>query len=178
MLLFVYGNVMAASLGTYIAAGGRQSPLQAFKSIFRLPLIYAAALALGVNTLAVPIPASVLDAADLIGKAGPILAINPARGTSLAHPPPRPQFGGSVRRHWCQGPVGAGDWHRPDAAHRRGGARCATLLLLCSCLPTAINALILTVRFDARPDLLGGILIGSTLWSPLGLSILLYWIGP
>ena len=34
MLLFVYGNVMAASLGTYIAAGGRQSPLQAFKSIF------------------------------------------------------------------------------------------------------------------------------------------------
>ena len=50
------------------------------------------------------------------------------------------------------------------------------VLLICSCLPPAIHALILTVRVDARPDLLGGILIGSTLWSPLALSVMLYWI--
>jgi len=88
MLLFVYGNVTAASLGTYIAAGGRQSPLQAFKSIFRLPLIYTAVLALAVNALAVPIPVSILDAADLIGKAGPILAII-LLGVQVSHIPTR-----------------------------------------------------------------------------------------
>ena len=87
------------------------------------------------------------------------------RSPSLAHPHPRPQLGRPVRRHWCQGFVGAGDWHRLDAAHRRAGA-VRDVLLLCSCLPTAINALILTVRFDARPDLLGGILIARLCGSP------------
>ena len=132
MLLFVYGNVTAASLGTYIAAGGRQSPLQAFKSIFRLPLIYAAALALAVNALAVPIPVSILDAADLIGKAGPILAIILLGVQGFAHPHPRSQLGGPVRRYWCQGSAGASDWHRPHAADRRAGrgARRAVAVLL------------------------------------------------
>ena len=176
MLLFVYGNVMAASLGTYIAAGGRQSPLQAFKSIFRLPLIYAAALALAVNALAVPIPASFLDAADLIGRAGPILAII-LLGVQVSRIPIRGRssvalYGGIGAKVLLGPAIGIGLTLLIGA---QGAVR--DVLLLCSCLPTAINALILTVRFDARPDLLGGILIGSTLWSPLGLSILLYWIG-
>ena len=175
MLLFVYGNVLAASLGIYIAAGGRQSPLQAFKSIFRLPLIYAAGAALAVNALAVPIPVSVLAAADLIGRAGPILAIIllgvqvariPIRGRSAA------LYGGIGAKIVVGPAIGIGLTLLVGA---EGAVR--DVLLLCSCLPTAINALILTVRFDARPDLLGGILIGSTLWSPLGLSIVLYWIG-
>jgi len=51
------------------------------------------------------------------------------------------------------------------------------VLLICSCLPTAINALVLTTRFNARPELLGGILVGSTLWSPLNLIAVLYWLG-
>ena len=176
MLLFVYGNVLAASLGTYIAAGGRQSPLQAFKSIFKLPLIYAAALALAVNALAVPIPDSVLDAADLIGRAGPILAII-LLGVQVSRIPIRGRssvalYGGIGAKVLLGPAIGIGLTLLIGA---QGAVR--DVLLLCSCLPTAINALILTVRFDARPDLLGGILIGSTLWSPLGLSILLYWIG-
>lgn len=176
MLLFVYGNVLAASLGIYIAAGGRQSPLQAFKSIFRLPLLYAAALALAVHALAIPIPTSVLAAADLVGRAGPILAII-LLGVQVARIPVRGRrsaalYGGIGAKIVLGPAIGIGLTLLIGA---QGAVR--DVLLLCSCLPTAINALILTVRFDARPDLLGGILIGSTLWSPLGLSIVLYWIG-
>lgn len=174
MLLFVYGNVMAASLGTYIAAGGRQSPGQAFKSIFRLPLIYTAALALAVNVLAVPIPASMLDAAELIGRAGPILAII-LLGVQVARIPLSGRrstalYGGIGAKVLLGPAIGIGLTLLIGA---QGAVR--DVLLMCSCLPTAINALILTVRFDARPDLLGGILIGSTLWSPFGLLILLYY---
>ena len=175
MLLFVYGNVFASSLGVYIAAGGRQSPLQAFKSIFKLPLIYTTALAIGVNVLAIPIPESLLDTADLIGKAGPILAII-LLGIQVSHIELRGNNSaalyGGIGAKVVIGPVlGIG-------LTLAIGAEGAILdvLLICSCLPTAINALILTVRFDARPDLLGGILIGSTLWSPLVLSAVLYWI--
>ena len=56
MLLFVYGNVFGSSLGVYIAAGGRQRPQQALSSVFKLPLIYTAALAIGINAWAYPFP--------------------------------------------------------------------------------------------------------------------------
>ena len=176
MLLFVYGNIFASSLGVYIAAGGRQSPQQAIKSVFKLPLIYTAAIALSINALAVPIPASILATANLIGKAGPILAII-LLGVQVS---PVQLTGGSsailcggIGAKILLGPaIGIGLTWLMGA---EGSVR--DVLLIASCLPTAINALILTVRFDARPDLLGGILIGSTLWSPLGLAAVLYWIG-
>ena len=176
MLLFVYGNIFASSLGVYIAAGGRQSPLQAFKSIFKLPLIYTAVVAIGVNVLQIPIPTSVLDTANLIGKAGPILAII-LLGIQVSRIQLRGNdstalYGGIGAKILLGPAIGIGLTLAIDA---EGSVR--NVLLICSCLPTAINALILTVRFDARPDLLGGILIGSTLWSPLGLSAVLYWIG-
>ncbi|MGY8827563.1 MAG: AEC family transporter [Candidatus Latescibacterota bacterium] len=176
MLLFVYGNVFASSLGVYIAAGGSNSPGQAIKSVFKLPLIYTAALALTLNALAVPIPASILDTANLIGKAGPILAIIllgiQVSRIQLTESSTTALYGGigakillgpimGIGLTWCMGAEGP----------------VRNVLLIASCLPTAINALILTVRFDTRPDLLGGILIGSTLWSPLGLAAVLYWIG-
>jgi predicted permease len=176
MLLFVYGNIFASSLGVYIAAGGRQSPQQAIKSVFKLPLIYTAAIALSINALAVPIPASILATANLIGKAGPILAI-----ILLNVQVSRIQLAGGSAAILCGG-IGAKILLGPAIGigltwlmGAEGSVR--DVLLIASCLPTAINALILTVRFDARPDLLGGILIGSTLWSPLGLAAVLYWIG-
>jgi predicted permease len=176
MLLFVYGNIFASSLGVYIAAGGRQSPQQAIKSVFKLPLIYTAAIALSINALAVPIPASILATANLIGKAGPILAII-LLGVQVS----RIQLAGGSAAILCGG-IGAKILLGPAIGigltwlmGAEGSVR--DVLLIASCLPTAINALILTVRFDARPDLLGGILIGSTLWSPLGLAAVLYWIG-
>ena len=176
MLLFVYGNVFASSLGVYIAAGGRQQPQQALLSVFKLPLIYTAALAIGINTWGLPIPEWVLRTSDLIGKAGPILAIV-LLGVQMSRiridSEQKAVLGGAILAKISIGPlIGVGLTFLIDA---QGAVR--DVLLICSCLPTAINALVLTTRFNARPELLGGILIGSTLWSPLNLMIVLYWLG-
>ena len=176
MLLFVYGNVFASSLGVYIAAGGRQQPQQALLSVFKLPLIYTAALAIGINTWGLPIPEWVLRTSDLIGKAGPILAIV-LLGVQMSRiridSEQKAVLGGAILAKISIGPlIGVGLTFLIDA---QGTVR--DVLLICSCLPTAINALVLTTRFNARPELLGGILIGSTLWSPLNLMIVLYWLG-
>jgi len=176
MLLFVYGNVFASSLGVYIAAGGRQQPQQALLSVFKLPLIYTAALAIGINTWGIPIPEWVLRTSDLIGKAGPILAIV-LLGVQMSRiridSEQKAVLGGAILAKISIGPlIGVGLTFLIDA---QGTVR--DVLLICSCLPTAINALVLTTRFNARPELLGGILIGSTLWSPLNLMIVLYWLG-
>lgn len=176
MLLFVYGNIFASSLGVYIAAGGRQRPLQALSSVFKLPLIYTAALAIGINAWGIPIPESVLTTSDLIGKAGPILAIV-LLGVQVSRiridGGQKAILGGAIVAKIVIGPlIGVGlTW----IMNAQGAVR--DVLLICSCLPTAINALVLTTRFNARPDLLGGILIGSTLWSPLSLLAVLYWLG-
>ena len=50
-------------------------------------------------------------------------------------------------------------------------------LLVCACLPTAINALLLAVKFDARPNLVGAILVGCTLLSPITIGIALVCFG-
>jgi predicted permease len=176
MLLFVYGNIFASSLGVYIAAGGRQRPLQALSSVFKLPLIYTAALAIGINAWGIPIPESVLTTSDLIGKAGPILAIV-LLGVQVSRiridGGQKAVLGGAIFAKITIGPlIGVGLTLLMDA---QGAVR--DVLLICSCLPTAINALVLTTRFNARPELLGGILIGSTLWSPLNLIAVLYWLG-
>ena len=176
MLLFVYGNVFASSLGVYIAAGGRHQPQQALLSVFKLPLIYTAALAIGINTWGLPIPEWVLRTSDLIGKAGPILAIV-LLGVQMSRiridSEQKAVLGGAILAKISIGPlIGVGLTFLIDA---QGAVR--DVLLICSCLPTAINALVLTTRFNARPELLGGILIGSTLWSPLNLMIVLYWLG-
>ena len=176
MLLFVYGNIFASSLGVYIAAGGRQKPWQALSSVFKLPLIYTAALAIGINAWGLPIPEWMLSTSDLIGKAGPILAIV-LLGVQVSRirvdSEQKVVLGGAILAKISIGPlIGVG---LTFLIGTQGAVR--DVLLICSCLPTAINALVLTTRFNARPELLGGILIGSTLWSPLNLMAVLYWLG-
>ena len=176
MLLIVYSNIFASSLGVYIAAGGRQQPQQALSSVFKLPLIYTAALAIGINAWGLFIPEWVLSTSDLIGKAGPILAII-LLGIQVSririNGDQKTILGGAILAKITIGPlIGVGLTFLIDA---QGAVR--DVLLICSCLPTAINALVLTTRFNSRPELLGGILVGSTLWSPINLMAVLYWLG-
>ena len=50
-------------------------------------------------------------------------------------------------------------------------------LFVYACLPTAINFLLLSVRFNARPDLVGGVITGTTLLSPITVTAVLLWLG-
>ena len=176
MLLFVYTNITASSFGVYIAAGGRQRPFQALISVFRLPLIYATLLALLVNGLDLALPSRLLHMGELIGKAGPTVALVVLgiqffsirlRGNSA-----RQLYGAIAAKFLLVPALGI-------ALTFLIGARGVTrdILLISACLPTAINALLLTVRFDARPNLLGGVILGTTLLSPLTISAVLLWLG-
>ena len=126
--------------------------------------------------MGLPIPEWMLSMSDLIGKAGPILAIV-LLGVQVSRirvdSEQKVVLGGAILAKISIGPlIGVGLTFLIGA---QGTVR--DVLLICSCLSTAINALVLTTRFNARPELLGGILIGSTLWSPLNLMAVLYWLG-
>ena len=176
MLLFVYSNIFAGSLGVFIAAGSRKPPLEALANIFKLPTIYAIFAALIVQYIGISVPLFFLDWATIVGKTGPILAII-LLGVQLA----RINTGGicdntllfwSIVAKVVIGPLIGITLAWLITAE--GMIR--EVLFIASCLPTAINALLLSTRFKTRPELLGRILVGSTLWSPINLLIVLHWL--
>lgn len=176
MLLLVYNEIMSSSLGVYIAAASRQNLRQALASVFRLPLIYAVLLALLVHALSLSLPPALLVAGESIGKAGPLVS-TVVLGLQLANIPLRGQLSATlgaslVLRVLAVPALGVG-----LALMLGAQGLMLQLLLVCACLPTAINVLLLAVRFDTRPELLTGILLGSTLSSPLAIAAVLAWLG-
>ncbi|MFH1566605.1 MAG: AEC family transporter, partial [Gemmatimonadota bacterium] len=176
MLLTACSNITAGSIGVYLAAGGTRSSLQALGSVFRLPLVYALALALAVHTWGVSIPPRLLEMGHLVGMAGPTIALVvlgiqlsaiAGRGANL-----RLVAAGTAAKLVLGPALGIG---LALALGAEGLTR--QTLLIYSCMPTAINGLLLAVRFQARPDLLGGILVGTTLLSPLAVTAVLAWLG-
>jgi len=176
MLLFVFSNILSSTLGVFIAAGSNKPAVEALTDIFRLPLVYAVFAALIVEYFGISIPSFFLDWASLIGKTGPILAII-LLGVQLAHVNTEKPcnntliFGGILAKVVIGPLVGITlAW----LINAEGVVR--QVLVIASCLPTAINALLLSSQFKARPELLGRILVGSTLWSPINLLIVLHWL--
>jgi len=177
MLLVALSNISAGSVGVYIAAGGTRSSLQALASVFRLPLIYALLLALIVHGLDLHLPEQVLTVGHAVGMGGPMLALV-VLGIQLAGIDVR---GGQLRlvagvtlAKLLGGPaLGIG----LAAALGARGVAWQTLLIY-SCMPTAINGLLLAVRYGAHPELLGGILVGTTVLSPLTITAVLALFGP
>ena len=175
-LLVVLNNITHSSFSVYIAAGGRQSPLASLLSVFRLPLIYAVVLALVLNVLSVQLPDWVLDVALLVGKAGPQLAIIVLgvqlcslsfRGVAPSH------FALGIAARSVAGPalgIGLTLLLGADGVVR-------DVLLLYSCLPAAISSLLLAAHHGTRPNLVGAIILGSTLISPITITTLLVIIG-
>lgn len=175
-VLLVCSNINASSLGVYIAAGGGTSPLKALVSIFRLPLIYAVVLALAVNLLGLPIPDRVLSLATLIGKAGPQVALI-VLGIQISSMGFRGLRSkgvlGITAAKLLVGPalgIGLALLLGADGLLRN-------VLFVYACMPTAINFLLLSVRFNARPDFVGGVILGSTLLSPITVTAVLLWVG-
>ena len=176
MLLVACSNIGAGSFGVYIAAGGTRSSLHAMLSVFRLPLIYALLLALLVHALGLDLPGRLIEMARLIGMAGPTVAIV-VLGIQISRITRRGGdarlIAGGIAAKLLLGPaLGIG-----LALLLGAEGLTRSILFLYACMPTAINGLLLAVRFRARPDLLGGILTGVTLLSPLTVTAVLYWLG-
>jgi hypothetical protein len=174
-LLVAMNNISGSSVGVYIAAGGKQSPWEAFQSIFKLPLIYGVIFGLGFSWLDVQLPERLLDFLLQIGKAGPIAAMVvlgiqfsrlSLRGTGSG-----PLYGG-IASKLLLGPV----FGVMLAILLGAEGVVRDTLFVYACMPTAISVLLLSMRYDTRPDLVGGIIFGSTVLSPLTVLAMLFYL--
>ena len=176
MILVVCGNVFMGSFGVYIAASGHQEGRQAFASVFKMPLIHAVWLALLVHALDLDLPPRLLALADMVGRAAPPLGMI-VLGIQISAIPLRggegsgALYGASAVKILLVPALGV-----LYALFLGAEGLVRHTLLLGACLPTAINYLLLAVRFDTRPDLVGGIVLLSTLISPFTIALVLWFI--
>lgn len=165
-LLVAMNNISGSSFGVYIAAGGRHGTLQALLSIFKLPLIYGVIFGLSFSWLNIEVPERLLDFLLQIGKAGPVTAMV-VLGVQFSRLNMRstwsgPMYGGVITKLILGPLVGV-----MLALVLGADGIIRDTLYVYGCMPTAISVLLLSMRFDTRPDLVGGIIFGSTILSPL-----------
>jgi len=170
-LYVLFNAVLTNSLGVFIAARGRESTWSAVTTVFKMPLIYAVALAMVIRFFHIQKPQFFFRAVELLQQGCvPLLLI--ILGIQISKT--------RIAKNW----------------HKLAGVLFLRLLispaltfLICrllginglllkviiiqSAMPVAISSIILAIKFDTRPNYVANVVVVSTLASILTLSLIL-----
>jgi predicted permease len=175
MICYVTDNITINSVGVYIAARGRTSPVQAFAQVFRNPAVYAVPLGLLVNRLGVALPAPLMTSLEMMSRAAvPTMMV--VLGMQLAAMP------GDQGNRLA---IGFASLIRLVAAPllgivlvtlmgMTGLARQVAILEVA--VPTAVLASIVAARYNTEPGLVAGAVLVTSLASLVSITLLLSWM--
>jgi predicted permease len=171
VLFFTVVAAQTHTLAVFIAARGTARSRDAVWNVFRLPLVYAFTFGFLANQFGLVLPAPIVKAVELTGNAAvPVLLT--VLGIELSR----------IQIQQDRGAIGIATIARlaiaPLVAFALTGALGITGITRAVCIiqasmPTAVNATILAVEFDARPNLVAGTVFVSTVASVITLTILL-----
>ena len=175
VVLVLAVNIVQVTVGVYLAAAGRLSPKQAIMSIFRLPLIYAFVAAFVVLGFGIEVPDPIMRPMVMLGDAA-IPAGLVVLGVQLT----RVHLGNAwknvgvitVTRLVISPLVGLGLVFLLGIT----GDMRLTLVIEAG-MPTAINAGLLAIEFDTKPEFVAGAILVTTLASAVTLSALITLLG-
>jgi malate permease and related proteins len=71
----VPSSIMMFTVAVYFAARGRMSGRKALTAVFKLPLVWAAGIALAIRLLGVTLPAPILKPINMLGTAAPVVMV-------------------------------------------------------------------------------------------------------
>ena len=171
LVYYVAAATMANTFGVFFASRGSVSSLEAFRNVFKVPLMYGALLGLVINIGEITLPATLEKATDILADAA-IPGMMTVLGMQLAHLSVRGRvrliFLASATRLLI-GPVIA--FTLATLLGMSGLARQSTIVE--ASMPTAVMAGILATQFEADSEFVTSVIIVSTLSSILTLSVLL-----
>jgi predicted permease len=173
-VFFLTGAVLTFVLGSYIAAAGRRSPLQALVGVLKMPIIYAAVTALLLKISHVDLPTMLARPVALLsGAALPTMILILGMQLERAKLPKRiGPLAIAIATSLLVAPVvalGLCHWLGLD-----GPARQAAVTL--SAMPVAVSTTILALEFDVEPDFVTGAVFLSTILSPFTLAPLIAYL--
>lgn len=170
-VFFLTGAVLTFVVGSYLAAAGRHTAKDALIGILKMPIIYAAIIALIVKSSDVTLPAMILRPVTLLsGAALPTMILILGMQLERAKWPTRVlPLAVGIGTSLLVTPVialGLCAWLGLD-----GPARQAAVTL--SAMPVAVSTTILALEFDVEPDFVTGAVFVSTILSPFTLAPLI-----
>jgi predicted permease len=167
-LLFVIISLFQNTLGIYIVSRRRD-----WREIFRLPLIYVTVLGLAFNLGRIPIPDVIFEPLRMLGHSTiPLMLVSlgyrlrDLRTMTWGH-----SLGGAMLRMLGGLATGYAVVALLDA---EGVNR--QLILLYSCLPSAVINFILTEKYQEDPDLAASIILLTTVFSVVAIPAVLWLI--
>lgn len=173
-VFFLTGAILGMTLGGFVAAAGRRSPLDALSGLLKLPVIYAAAAAAVVVTLGLHVPAAILRPVSLLRDAAlPLMIL--VLGMQLERAVLPKRFGitsvgvlvsllaSPLMALWMTSLFGV-----------TGPARQAVVIL--SSMPVAVMTTIIAIEYDVEPDMVTSAVFLSTILSPFTLAPLIAYL--
>lgn len=164
-------SMLTYSVAAFFAAKGRTDWRSAVLSVLRLPLIWAALIALVVRLLGVTLPPFVMKPIGLLAN-GAVVVVILLLGMQMAGIRLRGSLvktGVTTLLRLVASPaiaLGVVALFRPDPLT-------AKVLVLESAMPAAVNTVLLAVQFDAEPDQVSGATLATTL---LSLVTVTFWV--
>jgi predicted permease len=175
LIYFVTGALLTNTFGVFIASRGHTKASTSILNIFKIPMIYAIAVALAVNATGFAVPDALFKPLQMAGDAAiPVMLI--LLGVQLAKTSwgeQLPLISVAVSVRLIGGAV--------------VGLALASLMGLTSvtrqvCVvehstPTAVTTSILATEFGTEPEFVTGVIFASTLASIATMTFLVAWIG-
>jgi predicted permease len=174
VIYYVVSSILVYSLGIVVASSGRASLRQTLAGVFRVPVVYAVALAIVLRLAGLELPDTILRAVQLLsGAALPVMLV--VLGLQLAEVR-RPDnlrmvMAASVFQLLSGPAVGL---LLALVLGLAGPARQAGVLE--ASMPTAVITTILAVEYDIDPLFVTGMVLVTTLLSPLTLAPLIAYL--
>jgi hypothetical protein len=174
VVYFVISSILSYTLGAFVASNGTQSLKESLRSVVRLPHMYAVLAAFAVKLLGVGVPDLIFGPVNLMGQAAiPVMLV--VLGMELAQTAPRSNstnwvlvaLSSAIKLLFPIVPVVL-------LSNLIGlGVLARKVTLVQACMPTAVLAVIFTVKFKGDSQFVTNVIIVATLVSVATLTLLL-----
>jgi hypothetical protein len=174
VVYFVISSILSYTLGAFVASNGTQSLKESLRRVGRLPHIYAVLAAFAVKLLGVGVPDLIFGPVNLMGQAAiPVMLV--VLGMELAQTAPRSNstnwvlvaLSSAIKLLFPIVPVVL------LSNLIRLGDLARKVTLVQACMPTAVLAVIFTVKFKGDSQFVTNVIIVATLVSVATLTLLL-----
>lgn len=175
IVYFMVSTVLVYTLGVFIASSGRQSWQASLRGLLRVPAVYAVAAALLVYSFSLPVPGFLMSGLEVAAEGAiPVMLI--VLGMQMVDL----QKVGSLRfttlAAFLRLVVGALVAIGLATMLQLEGLGRATAIIEGS-MPTAVITIILATEYDVQPVLVTGIVLLSTLLSPITVALTIQLLG-
>ena len=174
IVFFVIQATLGWTVGIFLATQGSQSTIDSIKTVFKVPTTYAAILGVTVSAISINIPSWLLKSTDILGDAAipaMLIMLGIHIGANIRITKLKPVIAAGLVRLLISPLIAYGITLLLPLTLLE-----TKILILVSAMPTAVFTIILATEYGGDPELSSNIVIGSTVFSLLTVTVLLFFI--